>query len=682
LQYSENDDGGTDVKSKRTKAAGSPAQQEVVRRVVVENVQPCVDEGKFPVKRTSGEIIPVTADIFADGHDVIQAVLLHRRQAEKDWQETPMKAAENDIFSAIFPVQELGYYEYTVEAWIDQFESWRQDIIKKTQAGMDTKSELLEGALLIREVAKRADKPDAQWLQKRATDLDSAKDGISLASSDALQEMISRYPDRSQATRYEKILPLLVERERARFSAWYELFPRSCTSRPNRHGTFRDCEKRLPYIAQMGFDVLYLPPIHPIGKSFRKGPNNALKAGSEDPGSPWAIGSQEGGHEGIHPQLGTLKDFNHFVESIRKHNMEVALDLAFQCSPDHPYVREHPQWFRHRPDGSIKYAENPPKKYQDIYPLDFECEDWRNLWNELRDVVLFWIQNGVHIFRVDNPHTKAFRFWEWLIATVREKHPDTIFLSEAFTRPKVMRYLAKVGFSQSYTYFTWRNTKPELMQYMTELTRTEIREYLRPNFFANTPDILHEYLQFGGRAAFKIRVVLAATLAASYGIYGPAFELCENRAIPGTEEYLDSEKYQIRLWNLEDGRGIQNLIARLNQIRRENVALQFDRNLEFYPADNEQLLCFTKSTDDLSNVILVVVNLDPHHVQSGWIKIPLKKLKLDESQNFQVHDLLSEARYLWHGETNYVELDPKGIPAHVFRLRRKIKTEHDFDYFL
>ena len=657
-------------------------EHDVVRRVLVENVQPSVDHGKFPVKRTSGEIVPVTADIFADGHDVIKALLLYRRQSEKDWQETPMKAAENDVFKAVFTVQEPGYYEYTVEAWIDPFESWRQDTIKKNQAGMDIKSELLEGALLIREVAKRADKADAQWLQERATDLESTKDGISLASSDALQEMISRYPDRSRATRYEKILPVLVERERARFSAWYELFPRSCTSRPNRHGAFRDCEKRLSYIAQMGFDVLYLPPIHPIGKSFRKGPNNALKAGSEDPGSPWAIGSQEGGHKAIHPQLGTLKDFNHFVESVRKHNMEVALDLAFQCAPDHPYVNENPQWFRHRPDGSIKYAENPPKKYQDIYPLDFECKDWRNLWNELRDVVRFWIEHGVHIFRVDNPHTKAFRFWEWLIANVREKHPDTIFLSEAFTRPKVMRYLAKVGFSQSYTYFTWRNTKAELTQYMTELTRTELREYLRPNFFANTPDILHEYLQFGGRAAFKIRVVLAATLAASYGIYGPAFELCENRAVPGTEEYLDSEKYQIRLWNLEDSRGIQNLIARLNQIRRENVALQFDRNLEFYPVDNEQLLCFTKSTDDLSNVILVVVNLDPHHVQSGWIKVPLKKLKLDESQNFQVHDLLSEARYLWHGETNYVELDPKGIPAHVFRLRRKIKTEHDFDYFL
>ena len=547
---------------------------------------------------------------------------------------------------------------------------------------MDVKSELLEGAVLIREVAKKADKADAQWLQKRAADLESGKEGISPASSESLREMISRYPDRSGASRYEKTLPVLVERERARFSAWYELFPRSCTSRPNRHGTFRDCEKRLPYIAQMGFDVLYLPPVHPIGKSYRKGPNNALKAGSEDPGSPWAIGSPEGGHKSIHSQLGTLKDFNHFIETVRKQNMEVALDLAFQCSPDHSYVRKNPQWFRHRPDGSIKYAENPPKKYQDIYPLDFECEDWRNLWNELRDVVLFWIQNGVYIFRVDNPHTKAFRFWEWLIAKVREKHPKTIFLSEAFTRPKVMRYLAKVGFSQSYTYFTWRNTKPELTQYMLELTQTEVREYLRPNFFANTPDILHEYLQFGGRAAFKIRVVLAATLAASYGIYGPAFELCENRAIPGTEEYLDSEKYQIRLWNLEDARGIQDLVARLNQIRRENVALQFDRNLEFYPVDNEQLLCFTKSTDDLSNVILVVVNLDPHHVQSGWIKLPLKKLRLEESQNYQVHDLLTETRYLWHGETNYAELDPKVTPAHVFRLRRKIKTEHDFDYFL
>jgi starch synthase (maltosyl-transferring) len=669
--------------SKRTRSsAEKTVEDKPVLRVVVENVQPIVDHGKFPIKRTTGEIVRVTADIFADGHDVIKALLLHRRQGEENWEETPMKPAENDVFSATFSVQNLGYYEYTVEGWIDPFESWRQEILKKKQAEMDIKSELLEGAVLIRNVAKRADKEDAQWLQKKAADLESGKERISLVSSEALKDMISRYPDRTRATRYEKILPVLVETERARFSAWYEFFPRSCTSRPNRHGTFRDCAKRLPYIAQMGFDVVYLPPIHPIGKSYRKGPNNTLKASPEDPGSPWAIGSKEGGHKAIHPQLGTLEDFNHFVESIRKQNMEVALDLAYQCSPDHPYVREHPQWFRHRPDGSIKYAENPPKKYQDIYPLDYECEDWQNLWNELRDVVLFWIQNGVHIFRVDNPHTKSFRFWEWLISTVREKHPETIFLSEAFTRPKVMRYLAKIGFSQSYTYFTWRNTKPELTQYITELTQTEAREYLRPNFFVNTPDILHEYLQFGGRAAFKIRLVLAATLAANYGIYGPAFELCENRAIPGTEEYVDSEKYQIRLWNLEDAGGIQNLIARLNQIRRENAALQFDRNLEFYPVNNEQLLCFTKSTDDLSNVILVVVNLDPHHVQSGWIKLPLKKLKLEESQNFQVHDLLSEARYLWHGETNYVELAPKTIPAHVFRLRRKIKTEHDFDYFL
>lgn len=658
-------------------------EDDAIRRVVIENVQPAVDQGKYPAKRTVGETVCVTACIFSDGHDVIAARLQYRKKGADLWQECLMEFTENDLFTARFSVESLGHYEFTVEAWIDRFESWRADLVKKYQIGMDVKSELLEGAALLRSVAKRAEKTDSQLLQKAAAELEKGPvGGIPAATAAPLTGLMLRYADISNATRYERILDVLVEVERARYGAWYEFFPRSCVSLPLRHSTFKDSEQRLSYISSMGFDVVYLPPIHPIGKSYRKGPNNSLNAGAGDAGSPWAIGSSEGGHKSVHPALGTLQDFDDFAGKCRDLKLEIALDLAFQCSPDHPYVRENPQWFRHRPDGTIKYAENPPKKYQDIYPLDFECGDWQNLWNELRDVVLFWISHSVRIFRVDNPHTKTFRFWEWLIASVREQHPDAVFLSEAFTRPNVLQHLAKIGFSQSYTYFTWRNTKQELTEYMTELTKTDVREYLRPNFFANTPDILHEYLQFGGRPAFQIRLVLAATLAASYGIYGPPFELCEGRAVPGTEEYLDSEKYQLRYWNLEDPAGIQGLVTRLNQIRRENPALQFDRNLLFHPTDNQQLLCYSKSTDDLSNIILVVVNLDPHHVQAGWVKLSLTQLKLQEMHNYQVHDLLTESRYLWEGEVNYVELNPKSCPAHVFRIRRKIKTEHDFDYYL
>jgi starch synthase (maltosyl-transferring) len=656
-------------------------ESDAVLRVIIDSVKPSIEKGRFPVKRTPGESVNVSADIFVDGHDVIDALLLYRKAGEQVWEEIPMKPEPNDVFTAKFTVNTPGMYEYTIEAWIDRLLSWRQDIRKKIDAGVDVKSDLLEGSALVRELAAGADSSDAKRLKQMATDLASKKEGISVAVSDSLKELILRYPDRSRATRYEKILPLLVETEKARFSAWYEFFPRSCTSNPERHGTFRDCEKRLSYAASLGFDVIYLPPIHPIGKSHRKGPNNTLNAGPDDPGSPWAIGSEEGGHKSVHPKLGTLKDFDRFVEAARERNLEVALDIAFQCSPDHPYVRENPQWFRHRPDGTIKYAENPPKKYQDIFPFDFECEDWQNLWIELKSVVEFWIEHGVRIFRVDNPHTKSFRFWEWLIRSVHEAHNDIIFLAEAFTRPKVMRYLAKVGFSQSYTYFTWRNTKPQIVEYLKELTKSESSEYLRPNFFVNTPDILHEYLQFGGKAAFQIRFVLAATLGASYGIYGPAFELCEGRAVPGTEEYLDSEKYQVRLWNLEDPVNLKDFITTVNRIRRENPALQFQPNLRFCDVDNEQLICFIKTNRDLSNVILTVVNLDPHHVQSGWLRLPSEELYLDRSQNYQLHDLLSGKRYLWHGESNYVQLDPGVCPAHIFRLRRKIKTEHDFDYF-
>ncbi len=493
---------------------------------------------------------------------------------------------------------------------------------------------------------------------------------------------MNAYPDRSGAHTYERLLGVMVERERARYGAWYELFPRSCSPEPGRHGTFWDLEARLPYIAEMGFDVVYLPPIHPIGRAYRKGPNNTLTPGPNDPGSPWAIGGPEGGHKSVHPALGTLDDFDHMVAIARNLGLEIALDIAFQCSPDHPYVREHPAWFRHRPDGSIKYAENPPKKYQDIYPIDFESEDWPNLYAELRDVFLFWIDRGVNIFRVDNPHTKPFRFWEWVIREVWDRHPETIFLAEAFTRPKVMKQLAKLGYSQSYSYFTWRNDKWGLTEYFTEMTRTDAIEYMRPNLFANTPDILHEFLQYGGRAAFQSRLVLAATLGATYGIYGPTYELCIGQALRhGSEEYLDSEKYEVRHWNLDSPGNIRDYVARVNAIRRENPALHDNRSLRFYPTDNEQIICYVKSVPDWSNTILVVVNLDPHHKQSGWVRLPPSALglALSEDHIYQVHELIGDARYLWHGDSNFVELDPHASPAQVFRVRRKIKTERDFD---
>jgi starch synthase (maltosyl-transferring) len=433
----------------------------------------------------------------------------------------------------------------------------------------------------------------------------------------------------------------------------------------------------------MGFDVLYLPPIHPIGKTNRKGPNNTPEAGPDDPGSPWAIGAMEGGHKAVHPDLGTLKDFQRLLKKAKKAGIELAMDLAFQCTPDHPYVKDHPEWFRHRPDGSIQYAENPPKRYEDIFPLDFEGENWRELWEELKSVVEFWIKQGVRIFRVDNPHTKPFSFWEWLIAETKAKNPDVLFLAEAFTRPKVMYRLAKLGFTQSYTYFAWRNIQWEIREYFTELTQTEVRDFFRPNLWPNTPDILTEYLQIGGRPAFMVRVVLAATLGANYGIYGPALELCVNQALhPGSEEYLDSEKYEIRTWDIQHADTLKEFITRLNRIRRENPALQHDKNLLFHKQDNDQLICYSKHADDFSNIVLVVVNLDPHHRHSGWIEIPLEDLGLVSKEPYQVHDLLSDARYLWNGPRNYVELDPKICPAHVLRIRRRIRTERDFDYYM
>ena len=653
-------------------------------RVVIDAVRPVIDGGRFAIKRVCGERVIVEADIFADGHDELSALLLYRHGEHGQWVEVPMLPLGNDVWRAEFKVDALGHYYYTVQAWIDRFKSWRRGMEKKIHAGQDVAVDFLSGAQLTEVAAVQTNGHDRERLEKIANALRSnSADAAEQALGDELRMLMEKYPDRRWVTNYEKQLPVAVDRVRARFSAWYEMFPRSCSPKAGEHGTLKDCVARLPYVASMGFDVLYLPPIHPIGESFRKGKNNSLAANSEDVGSPWAIGSKEGGHKAIHPRLGTLDDFKLLASKAAEHGLEIALDIAFQCTPDHPYAKEHPEWFRKRPDGSIQYAENPPKKYQDIYPIDFESNDWKALWQELKSVLIFWCQQGVRIFRVDNPHTKAFPFWEWAIKEVKREYPDALFLAEAFTRPKVMYRLAKLGFSQSYTYFAWRNTKAELTEYFTEITQSEVREYFRPNLWPNTPDILTEYLQFGGRAAFMARLVLAATLGANYGIYGPAYELCENTAREsGSEEYLNSEKYEIKQWDIGRADSLKELIARVNRIRRENPALQSDQSLRFHRVDNGELLCFSKQTDDPTNVIVVAVNLDPHHSQSGWVELDTESLNLDPQQPFQMHELLTNARYLWHGSRNFVQLDPQSVPAQIFRVRHRLRREQDFDYFL
>lgn len=656
------------------------------RRVVIEGVAPEIDCGQFPIKRTIGEAVAVEADIFTDGHEAIAGVLLFRRERDRSWRETPLAPLVNDRWRAVFVPSEIGRYVYTLAAWVDRFLTWRRDLAKRAQAQAHTDVDMRIGAELIEEAAKRAAGADAEqlgvWAKKLAGKSLALEEKLTLALGAELAELIGKYPERDLETRYAKELWVVVDRDKARFSTWYEMFPRSAAATPGAHGTFKDCERLLPYIASMGFDTLYLPPIHPIGNSHRKGRNNAVACAPGDPGSPWAIGAPEGGHKAVHAELGTLEDFRALADKAAKHGIEIALDIAFQCSPDHPYVKEHPAWFRRRPDGTVQYAENPPKKYQDIYPLEFSSAEWRGLWAELKSVVDFWIEQGVRIFRVDNPHTKPLAFWQWLIGAVKEKHPGAIFLSEAFTRPKVMYRLAKAGFSQSYTYFAWRNTKPELAQYFSELTRTEVREYFRPNLWPNTPDILTEYLQFGGRPAFMARLVLAATLGASYGIYGPAFELCEARPREsGSEEYLDSEKYEIKQWDRESPDSLCELIGRVNRIRRENRALQSDWSLSFHPVDNEQLICYSKRTEDRTNAIVVVANLDPHHRQFGSVELATEELGLDPAQPYQMHELLTGARYLWHGAKNYVQLDPASVPAQIFRVRHRLLREQDFDYF-
>jgi starch synthase (maltosyl-transferring) len=658
-------------------------------RAVIDAVFPNVDGGRFPAKRVAGEAVTVKAHCFTDGHDKIRTTLRWAKAGTSGTEpEIEMQSQPNDVWVGEFTPPVAGHYRYTVTAWVDHFESWRRDFERREDAG-DIRLALQGGAALIDEAAARAAGGDAiilkEWSAQLLATLEDSGAGTATQKARALDParaaVVARYADRSLAA--SMTLELTVDRKRAAYSSWYELFPRSAAAEPGSHGTFRDVEARLPYLAEMGFDVLYFPPIHPIGRVNRKGTNNSLRAKPNDVGSPWAIGSAEGGHKDILPQLGTFEDFDRLLNVARALGLEIAMDLAFQCAPDHPYVKAHPQWFKHRADGSVQYAENPPKKYQDIYPFDFESSDWRGLWNELKSVVDFWIAHGVRIFRVDNPHTKAFAFWEWLIDATKRANPDIIFLAEAFTRPKVMHRLAKLGFSQSYTYFTWRNTKQELTDYFTELALGPGHDYYRPNVWPNTPDILPETLQSGLRPMYASRLILAATLAANYGIYGPTYELMESAPRePGSEEYRDSEKYQLRHWTLQQANSLWSLIARMNRIRRENPALQSDSGLHFCTVDNDQLIAYLKADPGSTNVILTVVNLDPHQPQSGWVDLDINALKFEPDQPYQVHDLLSDQRYIWRGRYNYVLLDPQRAPAHVFRLRRRVRSEQDFDYYL
>lgn len=659
--------------------------------VVIENLEPLVDGGRHPIKRVVGDDLVVEADVFKDGHDHVSALLKWRKQGDVAWNETPMTALINDRWTATCSLFENATYEYTIEAWGDVFCSWQHEFRKKFEGGVKPlESETLEGAAIVRSAAFRALIPaDKERLTEIALLIETADPAQvdAIAHWSELEALMTAWADRSRSTEYLPYPHVAVDRERAQFAAWYEFFPRSAEGHADRGSTFRNCVKRVDDAKAMGFDVIYFPPIHPIGESNRKGKNNSVVCEPGEPGVPYAIGNRHqkcpngGGHKDVAPELGTLKDFDWLVAQIHKRGMEVALDFALNCSPDHPYVNEHPEWFFKRPDGSIKYAENPPKKYEDVYPLDYQNENWRELWEELTSVVLFWCEHGVKTFRVDNPHTKPVAFWEFLIGKVRAKYPDAVFLSEAFTRPKMMKALAKIGFNQSYTYFTWRNNKHELTEYFTELTQTPMAEYFRGNLFANTPDILPTFLQQGGRPAFMIRAALAATLSTVYGIYS-GFELCENAAIPGKEEYLDSEKYQFkgRDWNAPGN--IKEFITRLNRVRRENRALHEYSNLRFYRADNENVLFYGKMTESRDNLILVVVNLDPWNRQDSFIHLPIDEFGWMENDTYQVHDLLWDERYLWHGSRNFVALDPHTKPVHIFRVRRWMSREQDFDYYL
>jgi len=642
-------------------------------RVVIENVSPEIDGGRFPAKAAQGDCFSVEADIFGDGHDKIDAALLIRRADREEWREAPMALVENDRWRGFARVDDNARYIYTIIAWRDLFASWRDEVSKKHAAGVPIALELIEGRNLLQTTLAESDRAgdaDREALERLIAEVDCAPDDagkLALLMSAETAALLKRAGTRANLSRYGRELDLWVDRPRGALSAWYELMPRSMSDNPNRHGTFDDVIRKLPYVRDLGFDVLYFPPIHPVGRTHRKGKNNSLTPGPDDPGSPYAIGSEAGGHDAIHPELGSFKDFARLVAAAREHGLEIALDFAIQCSPDHPWIKEHPEWFDWRPDGTIKYAENPPKKYQDIVNVHFYRGGFPTLWYALRDIVLFWCEREVRIFRVDNPHTKPVPFWEWMIGEVQARYPDAIFLAEAFTRPKMMKRLAKVGFTQSYSYFTWRNTKWELTQYLTELTRTEARHTMRPNFFVNTPDINPLYLQTSGRPGFRIRLVLAASLAGNYGVYS-GFELCEATPVPGKEEYLDSEKYEIKAWDWDRPEHIRPDIRLMNRLRREHPALQQFTNVNFYNAWNDNILYYGKTTPAKDDFILFAVNLDPHHAHGAHFEVPLWEFGLPDQASIEVEDLVTGNRFTWHGKVQHMWLDPQQQPYAIWRL--------------
>ena len=635
------------------------------RRVIVENIQPVVDGGLYPARRAVGERVDVVASIFGDGHDHLRARVLYKKDGATKWSELEMTPSWNDDWWASFYVKETGIYKFKVEAWIDHFDTWFDGFKKKAEAKVDVKTELMEGVNFLRRFVESdaSLKPFISKLDDRAN-YDAA---VASVLTKEFADLVQNHPlieNETLTAEYD----VRVEYNKVLFSAWYELFPRSASLSKGRHGTFKDVAKLLPRVAAMGFDVLYLPPIHPIGRLNRKGKNNNVRATEGEPGSPWAIGSEEGGHKAVHPELGTLDDYRELIRQAKKFDIDIALDLAFQCAPDHPYVKAHPEWFRQRPDGTIQYAENPPKKYQDIYPFNFESDQWKELWEELKSVIVFWIEQGVMIFRVDNPHTKPIPFWEWAIGEVQKQYPDTIFLAEAFTKPKVMASLGKIGFNQSYTYFTWRVGKQEIMDYVNELVNTASRNYFRPNFWPNTPDILPFHLQQQGENIFIIRYALAATLSSNYGMYGPPYEFYDNTAMEGKEEYYNSEKYEIKMHDWKKTNRMTDIISMVNRFRKENKALQTTWNTVFCNVENGQILAYVKATDDLSNIILAVVNLDQHSQQSGYIQVPKSVLKLGDKINLKLKDLMTDEHYTWTQEWNFVSLNPHKMPFHLFHV--------------
>ncbi len=641
-------------------------------RIIIENVTPQLDGGAFYIKRIVGQSIEVKANVFADGHDVVACSVKYKHQSDKKWQEVRMTETSNDEWVACFQVQQQGFYSYFVEGWVDYALNWQHGTERKIQDNQYVRSELLEGAEYCQAILKEANASEKKYLTNAINAFQEEAlytEGIAIALSSELHHIFQKYPTRTLANKSHE-LKAFVDRKKALFSTWYEFFPRSASEEPGKHGTFKDCEKLLPRVAAMGFDTLYFPPIHPIGEVNRKGKNNATTAEPGDVGSPWGIGSQFGGHKATHPDLGTIADFKSLVATAKELGIEIAMDYALQAAPDHPYVKEFPQWFKWRPDGTVQYAENPPKKYQDIQPIYFESGDWKNLWKELLDVALFWVEEcGVRVFRCDNPHTKPFYFWGWLIAEIQKKHPDVLFLAEAFTRPKIMHELAKQGFTQSYTYYTWRNTKAELIEYMNELTQTEQKDFFRPNFWPNTPDILPYALQSAQESVYLHKYFLAATLSSSVGIYGPVYEYMVSEAMPGKEEYHNSEKYEVQHWDWTIQNKLITLITRINMIRYEHPSLQQTNNISFCATDNDQVIAYYKFDDDHTDETIMVCNLDPYYMKQAWVQLPLKAMGVQEGQQVKVIDLITGNSYIWDKEWNFVELHPT-LPFHLFKIQK------------